>query len=200
MKKSIFNFLIASSLTFTIVFSTYAQTEKTEESTSFNTLFNRIDDFSGFGSFMMNFGSNKGDGYVLSGGGGAVLFNKTYYVGGFGIKGSLNTFTPADEAIPFDINYSGFWLGYIYNKDMLVHPVGSLKLGWGNINVTNGSATDNIFVVVPQIGAELNFTKWIKMELGISYQLVSGINLIEIEPSQFRNLHIGLDFKFGWFK
>jgi len=181
-------------------FSTVAQTETIEEKAGFNSLINRIDDFSGFGSFILNFGSNSKDGYVLSGGGGAALLNNTYYIGGFGLSGNINTIDQNLIRRSVDINYGGFWLGYIYKKDMLIHPTGSIKLGWGKATTQNTNVSDNIFALIPQVGAEINITKWIKVELGFSYQLVTGINLINIDASQFRKPHIGLDFKFGWFK
>lgn len=200
MKKSILSRLIAITFTFFITSNTFAQTETDNESTSFNTLINRIDDFSGFGSFMMNFGSNNKNSYVLSGGGGAALFNKMYYVGGFGMSGNINVVKQTDAPVTVDLNYGGFWLGYIYKKDMLVHPTASLKLGWGNASIQNSNLSDNIFAFIPQVGAEINVMKWVKLELGLAYQLVSGINLINVDASQFRKLHVGLDFKFGWFK
>lgn len=200
MKKIILYLFIAGSFIILLRSNIFAQTATDDESTSFNTLINRIDDFSGFGSFMMNFGSNNKNGYVLTGGGGAALFNKMYYVGGFGMSGKLNAISETDVPLTVDLNYGGFWLGYIYKKDMLIHPTASLKLGWGNAVVESSNLTDNIFAFVPQIGAEINVMKWVKLELGIAYQLVSGINLINIDARQFRKLHIGLDFKFGWFK
>jgi len=198
MKKTIFNLILAIIVLFN--FQTIAQTETIEQSTTFNTLIKQIDDFSGFGSFILNFGSNNKDGYVLSGGGGAALLNKKYYIGGFGMSGSINAVSKTNAPLPIDINYGGFWLGYIYNKDMLIHPTASLKLGWGNATLQNGDLSDNIFAFIPQVGAEVNIAKWIKVELGLSYQVVTGISLINIEASQLRKPHIGLDFKFGWFK
>lgn len=200
MKKSILSLLIAVTFTVLINFHTLAQSETIEKSTTFNTLINRIDNFSGFGGVILNFGSNHKDGYVLSGGGGAALLNKTYYIGGFGMSGVMNAIARTDAPLSIDINYGGFWLGYIYSKDMLIHPTGSIKMGWGNATLKNSNLSDNIFALMPQIGAEINVTKWVKVELGFSYQLINGINLIDIDASELRQPHIGLDFKFGWFK
>jgi len=83
---------------------------------------------------------------------------------------------------------------------MLIMVVASLKLGWGSATVTSDGIGDNIFALVPQVGAEINVFKWAKVELGLSYQFISGVNLIDISASQFRKPHIGLEFKFGWFK
>jgi len=200
MKKFKSLFLFTFVFTFLTSNYTFAQDENDDEVTTFNSLINSIESFSGFGGPIFYFGSNNKDGYVLSGGGGAALFNKTYYFGGFGVSGNINTIDKADEPRLVDINYGGFWFGYIYNKDMLVHPTGSLKLGWGNAEIQNSGLSDNIFAIVPQVGAEINLTKWAKIELGLAYQLISGFNLVEIESSQLRKLQIGLDFKFGWFK
>lgn len=204
MNKAKFYFLITFITTCLIFTESFAQIETEEESTTFNTLsntiFNRIDHFSGFGSFMLNFGSNNKDGYVLSGGGGAALLNKTFFIGGFGMNGNINTIAETDAIKSVDVNYGGFWLGYIYNKDMLIHPSASLKLGWGSATVKSEGIGDNIFALVPQVGAELNVFKWAKVELGLGYQLITGINLLDISGSQFRKLQIGLEFKFGWFK
>jgi len=204
MKKFKYCFLVTLITLCVASTGSFAQTETVEEGPSFktlsNTIFNRIDHFSGFGSFMLNFGSNNKDGYVLSGGGGAALINKTYFIGGFGMNGNINTIAETDAIKSVDLNYGGFWFGYIYNKDMLIHPTASLKLGWGSATVKRDGISDNIFALVPQVGAELNVFKWAKVELGLGYQLISGINLINVSASQFRKLQIGLELKFGWFK
>ena len=62
----------------------------------------------------------------------------------------------------------------------------STRLGWGSINFDeyyndvnykpDNTYLDNVFVFVPQIEAEFNFFKWMKMNVGLGYRVVAGID------------------------
>ena len=91
-----------------------------------------------------------------------------------------------------NINYSeqisfghgGFWLGYIHHSQAPIHAGISTKLGWGSIDLNSTNKKyfdqreyrDNVFVAIPQIEAEFNFFKWMKLNVGVGYRFVAGID------------------------
>ncbi len=149
---------------------------------------------SGFGAPIMQFSAIGDEFAFLMGGGGAVLLNQTFYIGAFG-EGLSTSHYSQIESIPergkTRFGYGGFWLGYIHKNQKPVHFGISTRLGWGSIyydvnynNYYNNdyeyqadpNYLDNVFVLVPQIEAEFNFFKWMKMNVGVGYRVVTGIN------------------------
>ncbi len=188
----------------------------------------------GFGGPFVGFSSIGDEIEVSAGGGGAVLFNQQFFIGGFG-EGTATTheidLTMYDPVLHknqtySDLNlrlgYGGFWLGYIHNPHKPVHFGISSKIGFGAITLNQGHFRsdheqdfeyDNVFVLVPQIEMEMNLLKWMKMNVGVGYRLVTGINkefrieqadgqlvyqkYFEADDFNKPTGHIG--FLFGWF-
>ena len=118
-----------------------------------------------------------------------------------------------------DFGHGGFWIGYIHKAQNPVHFAVTSKLGWGSITLNenysdhfyySGSEfNDNVFVIQPQIEADFNFTKWMKMNIGAGYRFVTGVNKKYPSGNGFKQLYdskdfnkpeITLSFLFGWFK
>ncbi len=81
--------------------------------------------------------------------------------------------------------HGGLWLGYIHNPHKALHWSISTKVGFGSISLSedtfdhenwNDFEYDNVFVLNPQVEVEMNLTQWFKVNLGIGYQLVTGVN------------------------
>lgn len=152
---------------------------------------------SGFGAPIIEFSSVAGDFSVSTGGGGAVLFNQCFFIGGYGL-GTVNTgpenFTLQIREFDLDIHtytnlrrmfgHGGLWLGYIHNSHKAIHMAVSTKIGGGAVgyydfdfnNWNTDLGWDAVFVFTPQVEIEMNLLKWFKVNVGVGYRLVSGIN------------------------
>lgn len=167
------------------------------------TLFNKSKVFGAFGGPIVEFGSVAGE-YSPSTGGGGGLIIDDFFIGGYGLA-SADLNQNWDDDYRFDIAHGGFWLGYNYKSYKLVHPYSSVKIGWGAVDVpvegSNFNRLDNVFVITPEIGAELNVTKFFHIAATVGYRYVDGVNEANttFTNSDFNNFNAGLTFRFGWF-
>lgn len=95
---------------------------------------------SGFGAAIFEFSAYNGDFAFYSGGGGAVIFNNAFYIGGFGMGLAENqkfetvynaNGTVAEDNLSLSFGYGGLWLGYIFRPNAPVHFGISSKFGGG---------------------------------------------------------------------
>jgi hypothetical protein len=174
--------------------STFGQEEQT-----FRTIFDNNETLriSGFGGPIIEFSSVVNEFAVSSGGGGGVIINN-FFIGGYGIGLSSNHFKDisyvhptSSSGLPFiysneriNFGHGGFWLGGSLKPNEAIHLAYSTKLGWGSINMIEEDNskyllyhfTDNVFVIQPQIEAEMNITRWFKVNFGLGYRFVTGID------------------------
>ena len=185
MKKIIY--LLSIFCLFTGMTRLYAQGE---ESTQF--LLSEKVVFSGFGGPFAEFSSVNGEFGVCMGGGGAFMINQTAFIGGY-FEGVVTSHYREDlqdivdiEKPKISFEHGGFWLGYVYKHKKAIHGGLSMKLGWGEIDLIgddwdNGQDldydySDKIFSIIPQVEAEFNMIRWLKINLGIGYRFISGID------------------------
>lgn len=147
--------------------------------------------FSGFGAILTQFGTAEGALGVFPGGGGALLINQQFFFGGYGLglaNASLHRNVEVNgvryDRLRTNFGHGGFWLGYIHQAEKLLHFGLSSRIGWGELALYDDRfdfdqydylARDIVFVFSPQIEAEINLTRWFKMNAGVGYQWVSGI-------------------------
>lgn len=181
---------------------------------------------SGFGAPIMGFTAIGDEFAFMMGGGGAVLLNQTFYIGAFGEGLTTSHYTQIEGSnlFPYQgkirFGYGGFWLGYIHQSEKPVHFGVSSRLGWGSIyfdqyyNSYNNidyeyyvdpAFLDNVFVFVPQVEAEFNFFKWMKINIGVGYRVVAGVNKEYMgEPifdkKDFNKPQGTITLMFGYFK
>lgn len=151
---------------------------------------------SGFGGPIVELSSVDGYTGVSVGGGGAAIINQTFFFGGYGM--GLTTDQPRysitliqEDGTQLNltnlrpqIGHGGFWLGYIHQSHKIVHWALSAKIGWGGISYTQGTSeynvrelgTDGIFIFTPQAEIEVNLFTWFKLNLGVGYRYVAGID------------------------
>lgn len=172
---------------------------------------------SGFGAPIVEFSSVNGQFVVSNGGGGAALFNQTFFLGGYGL-GMSNRVNVGDAKSNqrIDFEHGGFWLGYVSSPNKLVHFTGSMRLGWGGVNLRNnifGSSIDrrlsDCFVITPEVGMEVNVTRFFRIAATAGYRAVSGVgtitfnddlgNTTSLANKDFNSFTGMLTFKFGWF-
>ena len=117
---------------------------------------NGIESVSGFGGMMLQFSSIDGSAAVFTGGGGAVLFNRQFFFGGYGLGLTSDVRVDVEGAeYELDYGHGGFYMGYIFAPEKLAHLAFSTKLGWGQANLNNRSVfvgpnfVDNTFSITP---------------------------------------------------
>jgi len=167
----------------------------------------------------------------FAGGGGGILVNQTFLLGGYG-EGltsvhylNVNEYQPenGDEPYSFrtrmDFGHAGFWLGYIHKAVKPIHFAFTSKFGWGTLELkdtddkpdsySSDDFRDNVFVIIPQIEADFNFTKWMKMNIGAGSRFVTGVDKkyqtsTGLEPvfdkNDLNKPQLTLSFFFGNFK
>lgn len=116
---------------------------------------------------------------------------------------------------PLRINYghAGIWMGGIFFPDKRVHFGVSSRFGWGNIHLTdsvNNSyihnvdyrleyTNDKIFVISPRIELEINITSWLKANIGLGYNFVTGIDFDRYKQCKFSSPQLSVGIYFGGF-
>lgn len=177
-------------------------------------LLNGSVEVSAFGGPLVEFSSLKGELAVSNGGGGAILLNKKFFIGGYGFRLSNDvniTVTDTDQSI-LNFNHGGLWLGYIHQPTSLIHFGGSLKIGRGTVSLHELPTTippvnfpnfdfnsDNVLVFSPQGEIEMNVTKWFKLNAGIGYRMVTGVNNDYLNKNDLNGINFSLGFLFGWY-
>lgn len=167
---------------------------------------------SGFGGPTISVGVVDGSVAVFNGGGGGVMLNN-FFFGGYGSNMSFSTVTRTidNEQLRLRMSHGGLWLGYDAQAHKLLHLTSSLKLGWGNLqfyrshsNFYNDSQSvkqEQFFMLTPEVGVEVNITKFMKIALTGGYR-VGIANAITEDSGSVINLngqYAALTFKFGWF-
>lgn len=196
--KTKISFIFKGMLVASIILSSFVNKATAQEEPEFRTLFDHLGPLkiSGFGAPIIEFSSVQDEFAVFNGGGGAVLINQ-FFFGGYGMGLSTNHYREisvyqestgsfydySNERINF--GHGGFWFGGMFQPSNAIHLAASTKLGWGGISLYEQNQNwelrrfeiiDNVFVVQPQIEAEMNITRWFKLNIGVGYRLVTGID------------------------
>ena len=168
------------------------------------TLFNQFKVRGAFGASIIEAGF-KNDIGTSAGGGGGIVFNNMF-LGAYGM-GSVDfgqLFDGSDIKV-LDIGHGGIWLGGTFPSHKLFHFYGSVRAGWGALNVEfddvdKYSDIDKIVVVTPEIGLELNVTHWFRITATAGYRWIDGANTNNgYKNDDFKGAIGALSFRFGWF-
>ena len=162
-----------------------------------DTLFNQREEYlfsnislnkvNGFGAFTTQFTSMNNDFAVCNGVCGGVLFNQTFFLGayGMGLSSQIESDLSKDSISEYiGFSHGGPMIGFNFSPHKLVHLTTNAKVGWGSFNshakddFEKTVAEDVVFVFNPEFGAEMNITKWFKINATAGYRFVSGIDLI----------------------
>lgn len=173
------------------------------------TLFNNLDVTGAFGSVIVE-GSNINGEIIGDVGGGGALLMSPIFVGGYGMgtKRGIHTVEEGPDAGQYDLKFShgGLWLGFVPRSDKLIHFYSSLKIGWGKARLRyeedgENIFRDNIFVLTPEAGFEVNLTEWLKMSMTGGYRLVNGVTqLPELDNDDFSSPIGIITFHIGGFE
>lgn len=192
MKKNIFLFAIALLVA-------------TGLSAQHETLFNRARVVGGFGAPIVEMGINNSLNTSVGGGGGIVI--NSFFLGGYGLASVdfEELFDNGDVKV-LDIGHGGFWFGTTFQPYRMLHLYASGRIGWGAVNVDLNdnnqtySDIDKIFVMTPEIGVELNLTRWFRVAGTAGYRWVNGTSdAREYTDEDFSGAVATIALRFGWF-
>lgn len=162
---------------------------------------------SAFGGVIFSFADTQGQLSYLSGGGGAIIFDRSFFLGGYGLSSNQDITIKHDVGNSLlGIRHGGFWLGYNILPKAIVHPTTSVKIGWGNVSLHHHDNQDSeyfrqtIFVVEPEIGAEVNIAKFFKLGVNGSYRFVkNSTDIKQYDVNSLNGFALNIHLKFGWF-
>ncbi len=172
------------------------------------TLFSDVNRVGAFGGPMFEY-SNLSDDVETAGGGGGAFVLDDFFLGGYG-HGTVEfdkTFTSTSETVKF--KHGGFWFGYVPVQHKVIHPFTSLKLGWGKARFREyelgeddpfNAFNDNIFVLTPEAGIELNVFSFFRIAATANYRMVSGLDKLDnFSDSDLSGFGAVLTLRFGGF-
>jgi len=161
----------------------------------------------GFGSVFFPFSQASEQNGAGAGIGGAFIVNDFFF--GASAQGEAfgaRRYNGRDYTLT--LTHGGFWLGYAYPSHKLVHLFTSMKIGWGNVALAQrnrdpfdpNNIRDNVFVLSPEIGAEVNLLHWFRLCLTLGYRSVSGIDTLPtVSSDDFNGATFGITMRFGGF-
>ena len=173
----------------------------------------------GFGGPVIKYTQVKGEPSVLVGGRGGWIINHTFIIGGggYGLANDIKANNPLIIAPgitkPYlNFGYGGLELEYIIESDKLLHFSVYSLIGAGSVSYraelfdhngsdcdSGGSPNDAFFVFEPAANVELNIVSFLRINAGVSYRFVSGVNFDNLENSDLAGLSANLTLKFGTF-
>ena len=103
-----------------------------------------------------------------------------------------------DEAIPerFKMKQKGFFLAFSPLSNRVVHPRVAFSMASGEVK--SETIKDDIFVVQPRAGLEVNVFKWCRLGLEGGYNFVSRSDIAGIEDEEFSTFFVDFQLRFGF--
>lgn len=155
-----------------------------------------------FGGPILEFSQINGQLTADVGGGGALILNN-FFLGGYGMGTSFPEYTYGNKTYDILFKHGGLWMGYVQKPYKLLHFYSSLKIGWGKsklLDEKEAPYADRIISLLPEIGVELNVTKFMHISFTGGYRVVSGVNKLPGLTNEDFSSPIGnITFRFGGF-
>lgn len=142
------------------------------------TLFKHVRVRGAFGAPISEIGLNNNLNTSFGFGGGLVL--NSMFIGAYGLASTdVDDWLEEGDLEVLDIGHGGLWIGGGFKPYKLLHVYGSARLGWGAVNIrlndnVEYEDVDKIFAATPEIGMELNITRWLRLAGTVGYRFVSG--------------------------
>lgn len=189
-----------------VLFSTVLTLLATLAIAQHETIFNNARVVGGFGGPIVEFGLNNNLNTSYGGGGGVVIGGA--FIGGYGMGTvDLNAVIDGQDIDNIELGHGGFWLGYTYKPYKLIHLFSSAKIGWGAVNIDpdnfdpfDDRISDQVFVLTPELGLEVNIFKWFRVGGTVGYRWLNGTDgKGAYDDEDFSGAISTLTFRFGWF-
>lgn len=142
-------------------------------------------------------GQVDGEPLVFRGAFGGVEFGKKLLLGWGSFETDNDVYINALDNDRFNMDYSGLMLGYTPSAHKTIHPTFMLLAGTGKAQ-TGNSDLDNIFVVQPTLGIELNVFRFFHLSLDGGYRMVSNVNIPEMTGQDLSGAYGEVKLKFGF--
>jgi hypothetical protein len=167
----------------------------------------------GFGGPMVKFTQVKNEFGVLVGGRGGWIINHSFVIGGggYGLVNNIEANNLYFGTKPFiNLGYGGVELEYIIQSDRLIHFSVYTLVGAGGVSYRNSLwdddyrndlnvTSDAFFVLEPTANVELNIISFFRINAGVSYRFISGVELDDLRNSDLAGPSAILTLKFGTF-
>jgi hypothetical protein len=170
----------------------------------------------GFGGPVIKYSEIKGSPGVLVGGRGGWIINHSFVIGlgGYGLANQIKSndqnvsgFTPGSTYLNF--GYGGVELEYIIQSDDLIHFSIYSLIGAGGVSYRDNfwdsrrddlhSPGDEFFVFEPAANIEANIISFMRINAGVGYRVISGLNFDGLKNSDLGGFTAALTLKFGKF-
>ncbi len=160
------------------------------------TLFHKVNITGGWGGAQIAMTNFNGELSALRGGFGGVEFNKNWFVGGGGYSSTSLNDNIGQLGETYEMNYGGLMVGYGLKSHKIIHPQATILLGGGWQQEANTNR-QNIFVVQPAAGVEINVLRWFRVGLHGGYRLAMENETLDTDQT-FSGAYGSVNFKFGW--
>ena len=175
----------------------------------------------GFGGVITEFSAFNGRFAVFTGGGGAILINRCFFLGAYGSGLATEMTFPAiypsdhnpasDPKLPifenliYKFNHGGLWTGYSFEANRVFHMGMSFRVGGGEVSLVDPNradryqfalAKDNIVVIQPEVNIEVNVVRWLRIRGGAGYRFVGSLDNLSYTTSDgsTKNFYTTSDF------
>jgi len=173
---------------------------------------------SGFLSLDSEFSKIGDDFAVGTGASIALIFNRSLYIGAYGM-GVVFDFPDLDFDVHIDdigeldslnnfnfkaLGHGGLLIGGVFQPHKIVHGGASLKLGYGDLAMFDNDedvvTNDFTFIISPQIEAEINVARWFKVKAAAGYRFATDLRTDLFYDKNYVNSPTGsISLIFGWF-
>ncbi|MCB2200267.1 hypothetical protein KQI63_12735 [bacterium] len=182
----------------------------------------RTTELGGYGGPMAAYTTFGSEDAVIVGGQGAMLVNKSFYIGAGGYGMATRHRAPSagigTSDSRFEMGYGGMLLGLVHNSDDVVHMSADVLVGAGAVvnhyfddrltphydsdgDWDNGRKYDDdpFFVVQPMARIEVNVLSFWRVGFEGGYRIVNGVNSFGMDDNDLSGPVAGISFKFGKF-
>jgi hypothetical protein len=220
MKKFLFTFLILIA-SFTIQAQTETKTDTTGKgSDKIQTLFTKTGQIGWWLSGDFAWTKFDSRDVFLGGMSGGIIINHSFSIGlaGYGIMNSQNLkYSGINDTADVYLygGYGGLKLEYRINPLKMVNVAFPLLIGggglsystWGMDNMHGNNhensdfsyAWDSFFVIEPGVVVGVNLLKFMRLDAGISYRFVTGLDLPKTTSNLINSFNASISLKFGRF-
>jgi hypothetical protein len=156
----------------------------------------------GFGCPIINLSTMGSHPTIAIGGGGAMVLTNGIYIGGFGM-GTSSMLSVESNVTDYELNveYGGLWLGYEKRLNNRYKLSTSFKTGFGQAQLVKASEHllyyDKIMVLTPELTISRKINGFMAIDLGLFYNVFTGIDLEKYQDSDFSSIGLSLMLKIG---
>jgi len=169
------------------------------------TLINHHIRVGGFGAPIIELSDLDGTFGASFGAGGGVMIEH-FFIGAYGL-GSTHSILADIDADEYDVTlaHGGIWTGFDLTPWKLIHVTTSFRAGWGVLlfgldnDFGDYDFDDHIFTLTPELGIEVNVTRFFKIAATCGYRWIRDVDVIPFEGDEFDSFTGSLVFKIGDF-